>query len=445
MYMNFKLNIEQSQKLVISQQLKQSLQILNMTLQELEVEILKESMENPVLEVEEKRDEIDWEKFIAHVSSGSSDDRYSAYSDDEEGLGMEKFVGYEAGMYEYLKGQVGCLLKSEADMDVALEIINSLDERGYLSDSTEDIASRLGVDEEDVLGMLSVVQSLEPAGIGARNLSECLVLQLHENGIKDDRLENIINSDLELLSMKKYREICKKYSLEMETITYFIDVIRTLEPMPGRIFSVERASYITPDVIVEKADGDFEVRLNEYSTPKLMISDYYKSLLKSAGDDAAKEYIKQKLGSAANLIRNIESRKATILGISTEILKRQRDFFEKGINHLKPMIMKDIAQELGFHESTVSRAVNGKYMLTPHGMFEIRFFFSGAPSCEDIAANSIKNILRELIDNEDKKKPLSDQSLCGLLENRGIEISRRTVAKYRDEMGILSSSQRKQP
>ncbi|AHM56878.1 putative RNA polymerase sigma-54 factor RpoN [Peptoclostridium acidaminophilum DSM 3953] len=444
MNMNFKLNIEQSQKLVISQQLKQSLQILNMTLQELEVEILKESLENPVLEVEEKRDDIDWEKFIEHVSSGKSDETYTAYSNDEDRYSMENFVGYEAGMYEYLKGQAGCMLKNEAEMGIALEIINSLDERGYLPESTEEIATRLGVPEEKVMDMLVIVQSLDPAGIGARSLSECLVLQLHENGIIDDRLENIINSDLEMLSMKKHRELCKKYKIDIDTLRYYIEIIRTLEPMPGRVFSNERATYVTPDVIVEKVDGDFEVYLNEYSTPRIRINDYYKSLLKSAGDDAAKEYIKQKLGSAANLIRNIESRKSTILGISMEILKRQRAFFEKGVNHLKPMIMKDIAQELGFHESTVSRAVNGKYMLTPHGLFELRFFFSGSPSCDDIAANSIKNILREIIDKEDKKKPLSDQAICKLLENKGIDISRRTVAKYRDELGILSSSQRKQ-
>ena len=445
MNLNFKLNLEQTQKLIITQQLKQSLAILNMNLNELEIEITKESQENPVMEIE-KKDPVDWEKYIESMKKNSRKEQYSSAVDNsDEKTNFENMIRYEESMYDHLKDQISCVLRRKEDMLVAEYIIDSMDSDGYLRENVENISKVLKISPEKVKDMLKVVQTLDPPGIGATSLEECLCIQLREKGINDQVLESIIRENLSMIASKKYKDICKKYKIDMETVGGYCAAIRSLEPKPGRIFESANQKYVAPDVIAENIDGKFVVRLNETSIPKITISGFYQKLLLNTQDEEAKEYIKQKLNSAANLMKNIESRKSTILKVAQEILNRQIEFFEKGMNYLKPMILKDIAQELEFHESTISRAVNGKYILTPYGLFELKFFFSGSPSCEDVAANSIKSIIREIIDGENKKKPYSDQKICVILDQKGISVSRRTVAKYRDEMGILSSSQRKQP
>ena len=445
MNLNFKLNLEQTQKLIITQQLKQSLAILNMNMNELEIEITKEGQDNPVMEIE-KKDPIDWEKYIESMKKNSRKEQYSSAVDNsDEKTNFENMIRYEESMYDYLKSQISCILRREEDMLVAEYIIDSMDSDGYFRESIENISKTLKISTEKAKDMLRVIQTLDPAGIGATSLEECLCIQLREKGINDEVLESIIRENLSMIASKKYKDICKKYKIDMETVGGYCAAIRLLEPKPGRIFESSSEKYVSPDVIAENIDGKFVVRLNETSIPKITISDFYQKLLLNTQDEEAKEYIKQKLNSAANLMKNIESRKSTILKVAQEILNRQIEFFEKGVNYLKPMILKDIAQELEFHESTISRAVNGKYMLTPYGLFELKFFFSGSPSCEDVAANSIKSIIKEIIDDENKKKPYSDQKICAILDQKGISVSRRTVAKYRDEMGILSSSQRKEP
>jgi len=442
--LNFKLNLEQTQKLIITQQLKQSLSILNMSLNELEIEVAKEGQENPVMEVE-KKEPVDWEKYMESMKVNSKKEQYlSGYESSDEKTNFENMVRYEESMYEHLKAQISCILSKQCDNSIAQHIIDSMDGDGYLREDIGEISKRLGISTQKAKDILEVVQTLDPPGVGATSLEECLCIQLKEQGIHDEVLESVIRENLSLIAQKRYKDICKKYKIDMEKVHEYCSKIKSLEPRPGRMFESGNEKYVAPDVIVEDIDGEFFVRLNETSIPHITISDFYQNLLKNTQDEEAKEYIKHKLNSAANLIKNIESRKSTILKVSQEILRRQIDFFEKGTNHLKPMILKDIAQELEFHESTISRAVNGKYMLTPYGLFELKFFFSGSPSCEDVAANSIKSIIKDIIDEENKKKPYSDQKICEILDRKGISVSRRTVAKYRDEMGVLSSSQRKE-
>lgn len=444
MNLNFKLNLEQTQKLIITQQLKQSLSILNMSLNELEIEVAKEGQENPVMEVE-KKEPVDWEKYMESMKVNSKKEQYlSGYESSDEKTNFENMVRYEESMYEHLKAQISCILSKQCDNSIAQHIIDSMDGDGYLREDIGEISKRLGISTQKAKDILEVVQTLDPPGVGATSLEECLCIQLKEQGIHDEVLESVIRENLSLIAQKRYKDICKKYKIDMEKVHEYCSKIKSLEPRPGRMFESGNEKYVAPDVIVEDIDGEFFVRLNETSIPHITISDFYQNLLKNTQDEEAKEYIKHKLNSAANLIKNIESRKSTILKVSQEILRRQIDFFEKGTNHLKPMILKDIAQELEFHESTISRAVNGKYMLTPYGLFELKFFFSGSPSCEDVAANSIKSIIKDIIDEENKKKPYSDQKICEILDRKGISVSRRTVAKYRDEMGVLSSSQRKE-
>jgi len=291
------------------------------------------------------------------------------------------------------------------------------------------------------------VQQLEPVGVGARDLSECLLIQMDNLDIINPILTEIVKNDLVLLANNKYKQISKKYNITLQKCVELIDIIKSLDPKPGRAKSSEKSVYIQPDVVVEKIDGEFVVHTNEKDSYKIRINNYYKEILSNSNsDENAKCFIKERLNSATDLIKNIENRKSTILRIAEETLKYQREFLEKGTKYIKPLKMKEIAERLGFHESTISRGVNGKYMLTPYGLYEFRYFFSSAidtESDEKASSISIKKIIEEMIECENKNKPLSDEHISKMLKEKGINIARRTVAKYREELGILSSSRRK--
>ncbi|MGL4911934.1 MAG: RNA polymerase factor sigma-54, partial [Romboutsia sp.] len=260
-------------------------------------------------------------------------------------------------------------------------------------------------------------------------------------------LENIVSNDLHLIASNKYKEISKKYNLSLDRCINLINIIKNLDPKPGRTCSVEKSVYIQPDVIVEKIDDEFVVYLNEKDNYKIKINNYYREILKNSQSDAsAKDFIKERLNSATGLVKNIESRKNTVLRIANEIVKAQEEFLRKGVKHIKPLKMKDISEKLECHESTISRGVNGKYMLTPFGVYEFKYFFSSAIETQDegmTSSTSIKKIIQETIKCENKKKPLSDDNIAKILKEQGINVARRTVAKYREELGILSSSKRK--
>ncbi|KPI47656.1 RNA polymerase factor sigma-54 [Clostridioides difficile] len=447
MNFNNSLELTQSQKLIMTTQLKQSLSILNMSKLELEEEIKREAENNPLVEVE-KSGEINWEEYIKDMDKSRRLDRTEiSYNPDNE-VNLENLVKYSSNLYEDLKFQISLYKLTDKELEVCEYIIDSLDEDGYLRTEEKVIVDTLRIDEELFEKCLISVQQLEPSGVGARSLSECLMIQMASLGIYNEILEEIVTKDLNLIANNKYKEISKKYNMSLQKCVELINIIKTLDPKPGRTCSVEKSVYIQPDVTVEKIDDEFIVYLNEKDSYQIRINNYYKDILKnSQSDESAKEFIKERLNSATGLMKNIESRKTTVLKIAEEIVKAQDEFLRKGTKYIKPLKMKDIAEKLEFHESTISRGVNGKYMLTPFGVYEFRYFFSSAIETENnemASSTSIKKIIKETIKDENKKKPLSDDHISKLLKEKGINVARRTVAKYREELGILSSSKRKE-
>ena len=443
MKLNNRLDIVQSQKLVMTTQLKQSLDILNMSNLELEEQIKKDAQENPVLELE-RTESIDWGTFIKKNIKNYNIKHY----DLDNEITLENIIKYEINLYDYVKSQLVFLKLNKKEIKVCEYIVDCLDIDGYLSCDEKHIIQELNIDEKYFYKCLKYIQQLEPIGIGARDLSECLLIQMENENIKDDILKSIIVEDLNLIGQNKIKLLSKKYNINMEKCLKYIEKIKEFNPKPGRIYSNEKTIYVQPDVIVRKINDEFIVYMNDRDNFHISINNYYKNILNSNNlDEKSRKFIKNKLNYALNLLKNIETRKSTILKIADVIVKRQKDFFDKGKKYIKPMKLKDIALDLGYHESTISRGINNKYMLTPYGLFEFKYFFSKAIESEEekgTSSTKVKNMIKELIDKENKLKPLSDDKICKLLKEEGITLARRTVAKYREEMNILSSSKRKQ-
>lgn len=450
--MNFKntLELNQSQKLILTTQLKQSLAILNMSRLEVEEEIRKESESNPLLEAEKNEEGIDWEKYIKHMESVNiRQDKNDAPYSSENAVDFENMIRSTSNLYDYLIDELKYFKLTFEEKRICKYIIDSLDEDGYLRINDKEIYDELRVDASLFRRCLDIVQQLDPPGIGARNISECLILQLERMGISNNIVENIIMNDLELIGRNKLKDIAKKYKISIEKCKEAIEIIRHLDPKPGRACSNDKCVYVQPDVIVDKIDGKYIVHTNEKDVYNIKINDFYRNMMTDKDSDKeAKEFIKDRLNSAATLIKNIESRKSTILRIAEAIIDEQQEFIQKGEKYIKPMKMKDIADKLEIHESTVSRGVNGKYMLTPFGLYEFKFFFNAAletdNSSEGASSAGIKRDIKDIIDGENKKKPLSDDAISKMLKEKGVSVARRTVAKYREEMGIASSSRRKE-
>ena len=443
MKLNNRLDIVQSQKLVMTTQLKQSLDILNMSNLELEEQIKKDAQENPVLELE-STESIDWGTFIKKNIKNYNIKHY----DLDNEITLENIIKYEINLYDYVKSQLVFLKLNKKEIKVCEYIVDCLDIDGYLSCDEKHIIQELNIDEKYFYKCLKYIQQLEPIGIGARDLSECLLIQMENENTKDDILKSIIVEDLNLIGQNKIKLLSKKYNINMEKCLKYIEKIKQFNPKPGRIYSNEKTIYVQPDVIVRKINDEFIVYMNDRDNFHISINNYYKNILNSNNlDEKSRKFIKNKLNYALNLLKNIETRKSTILEIADVIVKKQKDFFNKGKKYIKPMKLKDIALDLGYHESTISRGINNKYMLTPYGLFEFKYFFSKAIESEEekgTSSTKVKNMIKELIDKENKLKPLSDDKICKLLKEEGITLARRTVAKYREEMNILSSSKRKQ-
>ena len=444
MNLNQNIEINQAQKLIITTSLKQSLDILSMDKQDLEDEIIKQSEENPVIEIE-KNNDIDWESYIndLYKSSYKVNENYT----NNEYLNYENIISSEKNIYKELLFQISLYKLSNQERKVCEFIIYNLDENGYLNIKEKEIVEYLKIKEELFNKCLEKIQQLEPIGVGSRNLSECLIIQIRNRNIKDIKLEKIIREDLDKIALFKYKYISKKYSISTEKCLEYIQIIKILNPKPGKVYNIEKSVYIQPDVVVEKIHNEFVLSLNDTDIPRVKINNFYKEiLLQSNSDEYAKKFIKENLNSAKELIKNIENRKSTILKIAKEIVKSQNDFFEKGTKYIKAMNMKDIAKNLNLHESTISRGVNGKYIMTPFGIFEFKYFFNTAISTdnkEGISNRSVKYILKEIIKKEDKYNPLSDEKIVEKLKENGMNISRRTVSKYRNELNIQSSNKRK--
>lgn len=444
MNLNNGLDLIQSQKLVMTTQLKQSLDILNMSNLELEDEIKKEIEENPILDVENKED-VNWEEYFKTIDNKVYNMKNYDLDNDYT---LENIAIYESGLYDYVKNQLSFLNLNKKEKEICEYIVDSLDKDGYLGVEEEFIINEFKIDKDYLKKCLEYIQRLEPSGIGAKTLTECLLIQMENENINDTILKSIIMEDLNLIGQNKIKVISKKYNITIEECMKYIEKIRKFNPKPGRLYSSDNTIYIQPDVIVRKIDNEFVVYMNDNTNFHLCINNYYKSVLNNpTSDSKAKEFIKSKLNNALNLLKNIESRKSTILKIAEVIVREQNEFFNKGPKYIKPMILKDIAIELEYHESTISRGINSKYMMTPFGLFEFKYFFSRSISSEEdegTSSTKVKDMIKEFVSKENKLKPLSDDKICKLLKDEGITIARRTVAKYREEMNILSSSKRKQ-
>ena len=448
MEMDYGLGLNQSQKLIISTSLVQSLKILSMTALELESEIKRQADENPIIEIEIENNEkrVDWEKYIKDMKKHNHKDKNEfAYNKDNE-INLENMIVAQQNLYDYLKAQVRFLNIDKSERKVCNYIIDSLDENGYLKDEKL-IIEKLNIGYDMYNKCKTYVQSLEPSGVGGVDLNECLLIQLRNLDIKDELLEQIIKEDLDYIGSKNIRLLCKKYDISKNKCMEYIQIIKSLEPRPCKKYSLTDTLYIKPDVIVEKVGDEFVLIENNSDNINIHINSFYSELLNDKDSEKeAKEFIKDRLESGLNLIKSIEQRKSTIMKIAKSILNRQQDFFNKGANYIKPMKMQKIADELDLNQSTISRGVNGKYMLTPFGMFEFKYFFSKGletSGTEDASATSIKKFVKDTIKHEDKSKPLSDEKIKALLNEQGINVARRTIAKYREELGILPSSKRK--
>lgn len=467
MKMNFNLNLVQTQKLIMTPELKQAIEILQYNSIELNEFIQDELLSNPVLqntpnsaddvvdkEPESEKpatldddvyDKIDWKTIAGEFEDGRG--RQSSYEQKDD-VNYDNFVASEESLSEHLQFQLQMTTLSEKEIKAALYVIENINDNGYLEVDYEEVGRYAKLDPDTAETVIQTIQTFDPPGVGARSLEECLLIQLTH--FDDDvSIEcRIVASYLDDLASNRIQKIAKSLNITLETAQKACDRIRKLEPKPGREYaSLRDVRYVTPDVYVDKIDGEYVIRVSENSAPKLYINSYYRSLLRQESvNESAVDYVNKKLTSALKLIKSIEQRRNTIYRVVESIVSFQYDFFEKGSMYLKPLNLKDVADEIGVHESTVSRAVNGKYLQCGQGLFEIKHFFqSGVTGAfgEGVSAESIKMLIKDLVNEEDPKKPLSDQKISNELGKAGIKVSRRTIAKYRDELNIPSTSKRK--
>ncbi len=451
MKLGYELTIEQTQKLSMTPELIQAIQILQFSNQELTDYVQNELMENPVLEAEKtyEAQEVDIREKIREADYEEESFRQWEYSpDNDEDYTYEQYVSEEETLTDYLLMQLQFSRLRDTKAAIGRYIIEAIDDNGYLTVSVQEISEALHVSVETVEETLNFIQTFDPTGVAARNLRECMIIQLAAKGLLTDEIEYIIENLLEELADNKISYIAKKMGMKNQEIQQIADLIRSLEPKPGRMFSSgETVRYVVPDIFVEKVNGEYVVTNNDTSMPKLMVSSYYNKLSAEADkDEELSKYLNDRFNAAVWLIKSIEQRKHTIFNVASAVVRYQQDFFDKGEKYLKTLTLKQIAEEVGVHESTVSRSINGKYMQSPRGVFELKYFFSSGVSGSDgtgVSSNSIKSIIREIISGEDPKKPYSDQDMVEILKQKNIDISRRTVAKYREGMNILSSSKRR--
>ncbi len=466
-----------SQSLVITPQLQQAIKLLQMSRMELESAVRSELEENPILEEAEvlkeadlqrtkdaaneieggapevadnntqdpqKQDEFEWESYFEQNQKPPQ----SGMAGSEEIMNYENTISTSQTLHEYLSWQVKMNGFSEHEEKVADLLINYIDDDGYLKTPLEQIATEEKLPIEDLEDTLSLIHEFDPPGVGARNMKECLLIQAKHLEEDTHDLVNLINNHLKDLEKKNYDAIAKTMGRDLEEVIEMCKIIYSMDPKPGRAFVSNETQYVTPDVYVYKVGDDFVVSLNEDGLPRLKISNFYKNVLKGTNKAETKthDYIQEKLRSAVWLIKSIHQRQRTIYKVAESIVKHQREFFEKGTAHLKPMILRDIANDIGMHESTVSRVTTAKYVHTPQGIYELKYFFNSGISSSDgdsLASESVKLKIKDLVNKEDQKNPLSDQKIVEMLKVEGIQIARRTVAKYRDMLKILPSSQRK--
>ena len=483
MALDLKQSLKLGQQLLMTPQLQQAIKMLQLSRIELEQFVNAQLAENPVLEEgvvesaeeitqverekertekdalaenmgaateivdkvkEEKPSDVDWESYTSRMQDNQLP--ASKVRKDDDFPSHENF-SKEGSLQDYLRSQVGEIDLDDNEIVIAREIVGNINERGYLEISVADISSKLGVNEDLVEDILDVVQRLDPVSVGSRDLKECLLIQLRSRRLKNGIVERIVSDHLEDLQTRNFSVIAKALNISVDNVIENVQIISELEPVPGRQFGASSTHYIVPDVYVFKVGDEWVVSLNEEGLPHLRISKMYEEMAQKSGlGEKEKEYIDEKLKSASWLIKSIQQRQRTIFRVTEKLVERQKEFFEEGISKLKPMILKNIAEDIGMHESTISRVTNSKYVHTPQGIFELKFFFNSSVNKtggEVVASAAVKQMISDLIKKENPKKPLSDQKIVDFLDEKGIELARRTVAKYREQLGILPSSKRK--
>lgn len=446
--------LEQQQKLLMTPELRQAIAILQMSTLELAEHIQKELEENPFLEEKEPVETPEAKEEASETSKIEEwleyyNDRDIGYTakDTEEGKSFENFVTRTPSLYEHLEFQLRLTTCDRDQLKIGLYLIGNVDHNGYLCIDLQEVAQDFKVDITRVEGVLDIIQSFTPYGVATRNLAECLLLQLKHYGQESDLATKIINGYLKDLGKNRLNKIANELAVSVQEVQEIGDLIRTLDPKPGLQYSNEEVKYILPDVFVEKLDGEYIVVVNDYPFPRLLINKSYEKVLKQSDtSEDTKKYMEEKIGSAMWLLKSIEQRRMTLYKVARCIVDIQKDFLDKGVKYLKPLNLRQVADIVDVHESTVSRATTNKYMQTPQGLFELKYFFStgvGAYDHDKVSSKSIKHTLEEIIAKEDCTKPLSDDAIANLLKEKGIQISRRTVAKYRQELGIGSTISRK--
>jgi RNA polymerase sigma-54 factor len=459
-----------SQRLILTPSLQQAIKLLPLTTLELAEVLEQEVMENPLLEEvpaeetmstdqiaqEEAKDaaervdplqDIDVDKFFEDYLD-DRDQRRTRAADIPEMPPIENTLTETPDLYDHLTWQLHMAVSDELTLEIGDAIIQNLDADGLLRASVDEVANMGPFAMDEVEKALCIIQGLDPAGVAARDLAECLRLQLKNLGLQGSPTDVMVANHMKQLQSHQYSEIGRQMGLTPDEVSHHLEIIKRLDPKPGLKYSPESSTYVTPDVFVVKEGEDYRIILNDDGLPKLRISPTYKRMLdgKEAGSEETRNYVKEKLRSALWLLKSVDQRQRTIYKVSESIIRHQRGFLDNGIAHLRPLVLRDVATDIGMHESTVSRVVANKYMHTPRGVYELRFFFhSGITSDmgEAISSVTIKDKIRKMIDVEDASRPLSDSRIAEILGRDGLPLARRTVAKYREELRIPPSNLRK--
>jgi RNA polymerase sigma-54 factor len=475
MALELRQQLKLSQQLIMTPQLQMAIKLLQLSRLELMDTITQELEENPALEeinesadtavqteeqtpaddtgeikevtIEEKiNEEIDWSNYLDEYNSPG---KVVYETERKEATNFEPFLSKKGNLQDHMLWQLLMIRPDPEEQKIGSIIIGNLTRDGYLDIRMENLYRTSNAAPEKVDTMLALMQTFDPIGVCARDLGECLLLQIRYLEIDTPLLTAIITDHLNHLENKNYRAICRALKVKLNDVIAAVNVIKGLEPRPGRQYNDEQPHYITPDIYVYKIGSEFIIMINDDGMPKLRINSFYRNATKRGQKitGEAKDYMRDKMRSAAWLIRSIHQRQKTIYRVMESILNFQRKFFEKGITHLKPMVLRDVAEDIGMHESTISRVTTNKYAHTPLGIFELKYFFNSAIqriNGEAIASASVQEKIRKIIETENTKKPYSDEKISKFLKEQNINIARRTVAKYREIMGVLPSNKRKQ-
>jgi RNA polymerase sigma-54 factor len=472
MALQLKQSLTLAQQLIMTPQLQQAIKLLQLSRLELLETVHNELETNPVLEEahseegegektydaadqpeptlgevdagEKMREDLDWESYLSEYNKGWADSPY----EPKDAPSFESMTSSKTNLQSHLMWQLNMSRTTDPQNEIAVHIIGNLDEDGYLKMPIEEISVMTGRTEAEVLETLALVQNLDPMGVASRDTRECLLIQAKFHNLGGTLVEKILLDHMDKLENKRYDLLAKSLSVSVDEVLKAVTVIKGFEPKPGRKYNDEETIYISPDIYVIKVGDEYEIVLNEDGLPKLKINSYYREILTSRDsvEDGTKQYIQDKLKSAAWLIKSIHQRQRTIYRVTASIVKFQKDFLDRGIVHLKPLVLRDVAEDIQMHESTISRVTTNKYVHTPQGVFELKYFFNSAIQCFDgdsVSSETVKEHIKNMVKSENRTKPYSDQEIAEMLKSRNIDVARRTVAKYREALGILPSRRRK--